>query len=471
MSTFPAPRQSNELQVRSGFSLARRQPSGIGEVVSAFESETAAVFARTAPHSEHLILYVLAAMFLFGIVMLSVTKLDIVVSGTGKIVPAQGSIYIQSLNQAPIRDIRVKVGDFVHKGQVLATLDPTFASATLVQTQEKLASDRAQVTRLQAEVADRPYVPMGDGSYENLQFSIWKQRQSEYQSSVANYDAQIANGIATTEQLRKDIDQYTQRSKLAGQIEQMDSTLEQKGWGSRLKTLTSADTRIELQRLLSDSQNQLIATRETVASLRAQKAAYIQKWHSDAGSELVTVRNDLDTTAQNLRTATELRQLVDITTPVDAIVVKIGKESPGSVAGPPADPTSQEPLFTLVPVGGSLEAQVDIATQDAGFVKVGEPVSIKLDAYRYLQYGMAKGIVKAVSASSFKLDTETQQPVDPYVDMRIKITSVRLRHLPENFHLTPGMTVTADVLVGRRTIMSYLVEGVLRTTSEAMREP
>jgi hypothetical protein len=53
----------------------------------------------------------------------------------------------------------------------------------------------------------------------------------------------------------------------------------------------------------------------------------------------------------------------------------------------------------------------------------------------------------------------------------VAITDAKLRNVPKDFRIVPGMTVEGEILVGRRTIMSYLVEGILKTGSEAMREP
>jgi hemolysin D len=95
---------------------------------------------------------------------------------------------------------------------------------------------------------------------------------------------------------------------------------------------------------------------------------------------------------------------------------------------------------------------------------------LKLNAYRYMQHGMAKGVIKTVSEGSFTLD-DNQQPVDPYFKVRVRITEVHMRNVPADFRLIPGMTINGDIMVGKRTILSYLVEGVMRTGAEAMREP
>jgi multidrug efflux pump subunit AcrA (membrane-fusion protein) len=127
-------------------------------------------------------------------------------------------------------------------------------------------------------------------------------------------------------------------------------------------------------------------------------------------------------------------------------------------------------LFTLVPLEGALEADVRIAADDLGFIKVGDPVQIKLDAYRYMRHGTAKGVIKTISEGSFTTD-DNNVPVPPYFKVRVAIQEVHLRDVPKDFRLIPGMTLVGDIMVGKRTILSYLVEGALRTGSEAMREP
>ena len=95
---------------------------------------------------------------------------------------------------------------------------------------------------------------------------------------------------------------------------------------------------------------------------------------------------------------------------------------------------------------------------------------VKLDAYRFTSHGVAKGVVKTISDGSFTT-TEDGQIVPPYYKARVAITDARLRNVPANFQLTPGLTINGEIMVGRRTIMSYLFDGAMRTGSEAMREP
>src|SRR5579871_6711871 len=102
----------------------RQQPGGVGDIVGAFESETAAVFLRTAPAHEHIILYVLAAMVIITVLLTAVVKLDRVVTSTGRIVPTSGELYVSPFDTSIVRQVSVKAGDVVRKGATLATLDP-----------------------------------------------------------------------------------------------------------------------------------------------------------------------------------------------------------------------------------------------------------------------------------------------------------------------------------------------------------
>jgi hemolysin D len=449
----------------------RRPPAepAIGAIVSAFESETAAVILRTAPRSERTILYVIAGMIAVTLALMSVTTLERVVTSHGRIVPVAGSFYLDPYDKAIVRDIRVQPGDVVRKGEVLATLDPTFAAADLTQLQQKVASAAALVARLEAERMGKPYSGGGD-PYGILQESIWRQRRAEYRAGIADFDARIRSDKAIIAKARQDTAAFRKRLKIAGTVETMKSTLERQGYESRLNMLAATDTRLDIKRQLDESEREIEQSRHDADALRAQRAVYIEHWLDDLNTQLVAAHNSLDEAQQQLKKARKVHQLVDLVAPRDAVVLKIGKSSVGSIVNPGPNVPTSDPLFTLMPIDGPLEAVVDVSSEDIGFVQPGEPVEIKLDAYPFIRHGTAKGTVKTVSDGSFTLD-ENQQPVAPYFKVWVEITDVHLHNVPANFRLVPGMTLSADIKVGHRTLMSYLIDGALRTGSEAMREP
>jgi HlyD family type I secretion membrane fusion protein len=451
-------------------SLARRHydEDQFSEALSAFESETTAVFVETKPGNERIILHVLVLMLVLSVTLSAFVKLDRVVTGVGQVVSVGGPLYISPLETGVMREVRVKAGDIVKKGQVLATLDPTLTQADVDQLRQKIASDEAQLERLLAERSATPLILNKDQPYAELQLSLWRQRKTEYEANLANFDAQILNARAVVAQYQQNLEQYSKRMELASDVEQMYEPLVRKGYVSQLQLNSAQDTKEEMTRLRAQAQNQIASARQSEAAVRAQRSAYMEKWLSEVAVSLVATRNSLDAAKENLQKAERMLELSTLVAPADAIVLKIGKVSSGSIASSSASPF-QDQLFTLAPLDAPLEAEIKVLSPDIGFIRVSDPLTIKFDSYSFIQHGTAKGTVKSISEGSFTTD-ENNAPTKPYFKVRVKISELNLRNVPDDFRLIPGMTMVGDIMVGKRTLFSYLVEGALRTGSEAMRE-
>jgi HlyD family type I secretion membrane fusion protein len=450
-------------------SLIRRPSSELTTLtgpISAFESETQAMMLKILPRRQYGITHVIVAMLTLAVILMAFAKLDRVVTSTGHIVTTQGSVFVQPFDRAIVKDIAVATGDIVTKGQVLAHLDPTFAAADLTRVTEKLQSDQALVERLTAERDGKPYEPVNPNPAQLLQESLWRQRQSEYQQNIAGFAAKISGAQSTIAGAQRDIELYGERLKHAKTIEEMHKTLEDRGYGSKLNSVLAEDSRTDISRLLAEAQSQELQARHTLDSANADRGVFIGKWQDDLSTALVTAQNDLSQTQGDMAKASKIHDLITLTAPEDAIVLKIGEASPGSVVSE----GSTEPLFTLVPLNGALEAEVELNSQDIGFVLPGDHVNIKLDAYPYIRHGTISGTIKTISEGSFTVGLNKESRT-PYFKARIQIDDTNLRSVPKTFRLVPGMTLSGDVIVGHRTMLSYLVEGGLRTGSEAMREP
>jgi len=447
----------------------KRRSMLVGQVVGAFESETANALLKAAPQKERLVIYVLGTMLTLSIVLMAVINIDRIVMGPGRIMPAGGELYVSPLDSGIIREIRVKSGDIVRKGQVLATFEATFTDADRKQLTEKLASDVAHVERLEAELAGVPYTPKLRDTHHLLQLSIWSERKAQVRSDLADLEAQIRASQSQVRQYQADVREYHKRLELAQSAEKVYEPLLEKGYVSKLQLMQASDATAEARRLVDDAESQESQYRQNLQSVISKRDSYLQKWRSDAGTELVAVRSDASDVRQSLTKATRLNELIELKAPAEAVVLNVAHISVGSVAST-APSNVVEPLFTLVPIGIALEANIEIPSRDVGFIKVGDPVQLKLDAYQYIRHGIAKGHVSSISEGSFTV-SENNAPTDPYFKVRIYIDAVNLRNVPSNFRLIPGMTLTGDILVGHRTILSYLVEGVIRTGNEGMREP
>jgi hemolysin D len=154
-------------------------------------------------------------------------------------------------------------------------------------------------------------------------------------------------------------------------------------------------------------------------------------------------------------------------------VLAIGSASAGSVVQsttPNAQSGQQQPLFTLTPMDDTVLAQLQVDTADIAFIRVGDRVMLKIDAFPYMRFGSVDGVVKTISEGSFT-QQDNGAARSPFFKVWVEVKAMNFRNVPETARLIPGMTVTGDIMVGHRTIVSYLVEGVVRNANEAMREP
>jgi hemolysin D len=441
--------------------------------VRSFESATAEVLARRQPRKERAVLYVLTALIVFIVVFISIVKLDRIVVATGRIVPIEGALTVQPLEKAIINRVLVSVGQVVKKGQVLATCDPTFVRADLTQLQQKVADYDAQKRRMEAEEAGQPFIPLPGQAYDLLQESIWKQRNNEYTSGVSDFDQRISSLEAQVAGLRQNVADYRSRFKIATETEGMYGKLEAAGAATHLQRIEMQDQKLEIGRQLALQQNTLVSTEHTLESMKEQRTVFIKKWHSDNLSNLVQAKDSLAQAQDDYTKALRIEELVDLKAPVDAVVLKIPQLSTGGVA------MDAEPLFSLIPLDAPVEVDAEIDSYESGFVKVGDPVTIKFDTYRFLEHGSGEGVVKTISEDAFTQssgqDTVTKstenQSRSPYFDARITIKALHLHDVPPHVRLIPGMTLQADIVVGERTIMWYLLGGALRSGAEAMHEP
>jgi HlyD family secretion protein len=229
-------------------SLIISNTGGGANAVAVFQSETQAVLARTLPNRSFSFMYVLSGMLLLSILLMAVVPLDRVVESSGKIVPLEGSLFVQPLDRSIVKEIKVREGDVVRKGQILATLDPTFAKANLEQYEMRGVANRAMVERLQAEVDGRAYSPSRSDADSDLQMSIYNQRQAELHQSLTDFDARIMALKTSEGRASTNAGNYSQQLAIATRIKDMRSELEAKGFGSKLNTMIATSDRTAVER-------------------------------------------------------------------------------------------------------------------------------------------------------------------------------------------------------------------------------
>jgi hemolysin D len=440
------------------------------DIIRQFQSETDAIREAPEPRWARITVLTLAALLLSMLIAMILTRLDRVVTSIGgKIVATQPINVFQALDPSIIRSLDVREGDEVQQGQLLATLDPTFAAADVKQLSQQIASLEAQVARDEAQLDEHPLVIPQQSDpelvkYAVLQKGFYDQQVAQYKAQLTSFDAKIAQTRATIQKFQTDQSRYRDREEIARKIEDMRLTLAQHGTGSQYNLWTSQDQRLELLRTIEFGYNSLVEAQHTLASLTADREAYIQQWSTQLSQDLVTARNNLDTARAQLDKAAKHQDLVSLTATESSVVLTMAKLSIGSVL------KQGDTLFTLMPADTAVEAEIRISSKEIGFLRPGDHCVLKIDAFNHMEHGTAEGSVRWISDNAFTLDDDGK-PVDPYYRARCSVDAMMLRNVPPKFRLIPGMTLEADLKVGTRSVAVYLLSGIMRGFSEAMREP
>ena len=439
-----------------------------------YQSPSAALIEQPVPARSRYTLWVLASMFVVALVLSATIPIDRVVVSQGKVVTTNSNIAIQPLETSIVRSIDVREGQIVKAGQLLARLDPTFVAADADSLETQVASLQAEVDRLQAEVDGRAYV--GDGSTPSqLQSLIFTQRSAERSYRLENFRQRIDAVKVRVTQALADVESYTLRLAVSRQVEAMRVELERQAVGSRLNTFQALQERNESARLLESARSQAMSSQRELDALVAERDSYVQQTRNESSQQLTEQGRKLNEARESLNKARLRRELVEIRADRDSIVLSVAPVSVGSVM------QSAEQFLTLVPLDAPLEIEAVVDGRDAGFVGVGDPVAIKFDTFPYSIYGLAEGRVQVVSPDSFRNPNEDRQRQRgprgnqdfgaAYYRARMSIDALKLHNLPDGFRLSPGMPVTADIKIGKRTVLAYMFSRVVPVATEGLREP
>jgi HlyD family secretion protein len=447
----------------------------VDQAAVGFQPDAVMIEERRLPFASRSIIYIVAALLISAALWATFSKVDRVVTARGKLITIDPLMVVQPLETSVIRTINVGVGDTVRAGAVLATLDPTFTESQEVATRERLSSMRTEATRLDAEIYGKafppdPADPSLDAKYLALQTAIYNHRRNEYVAATSASDADIARLEASLTTNRTVQQGLQERLKVIGQIEAMRQELMSLSAGSKLSLLTTQLDRMSLGDQLAEKKYQEKEILQQAASAREQKAKYVNNWVREGGEKLTQLQQEMATATQQLAAAERRRSLVVLRAPADGVVLELGQRSIGSVA------KEAEPLVTLVPSDNKVEAEVDIDSSDVARLRVGDTVRVKLDALPFQRHGTIDATLRVITENSFQPDKNRTGDNKPdgqpaFFRARVALGPLDLRDVPQDFRLIPGMTATAEIKVGRRTIISYLLDPIVRLFDESLREP
>jgi len=419
--------------------------------------------------------YAVVLLIFAMVITASLVKVDIVVVGIGRLASDDPPIVVQPMQLSMIRDIKVKAGDVVKKGDVLATLDPTFTQADKASLSTAQAAMKAELARVEAEVNGTPLL-LDDSTPENrLQKDLYNKRQSEYQVKIAEFDQQITRYNTELRSIESNRESLQQQLGVAKEAEVMRETLFKNKTGSKIQLLDAQTTRLRTERDLQSSVNELDEVRHKLKTTQSERQTFLDVWHRELLQSLAKLRTELSSTSESLAKAERLNELVVLRAPEDCVVLEVAKRSVGSVL------QSAEPFATLVPVNAKLVADITINSADVGYAKEGDDVVIKVDSFPYQRHGLLYGKVRSIGKDSFST-AGSSAPLNPNKSMPrggagvfhhsiIELTKTDLQDMPDGTRLIPGMSLTAEIKVGSRTVISYFLYPITRGLNESIREP
>ena len=366
-------------------------------------------------------IYLMLAALACAITWAALAKVDMITRTEARVVPAGREQVIASLEGGILRELKVREGEAVAAGQPLALLDPTRVEAQQNEGRLKRLALLATVVRLQAEATGRP-----------LRFSAELDSVSTVvQGETDSYNARqraLNDGVS--------VNQRNQR--LLERELNMAETMAAKGLMSDVEVM-------RLRRQLNDS------------NLQTQER--INRFRQDASAELVRVQTELTMLGEQQVVRNDILKRTVLVSPVRGLVKNIRINTLGGVVAGGAA------VMEIVPVGDQVLVELRIKPADIGFIKPGQGVEIKLSAYDSTVYGSLRGKVESLSPDA--LGDSEQRSAGASADATwyralVKADPDTLKAAGKPLTVLPGMVGTAEIRVGYRSVLSFLLRPMLK---------
>ena len=419
--------------------------------------------------------WLMAAFLLAVIIWAAFAQLDEVVVGDGKVVPVSAVQKIQSLEGGILKQLLVEEGQLVDAGHILLELDDTQFRANYRESEQQRSALLAKRSRLEAEVATvvvAPNAPWQDtikivpqtlldtdasAASEANSMASYREHLGQLRAQLNQASQQIQQQQGALNEVLRDIETLQKNALITQQEAELTQTAVAKGAVAEIELLKLERDMISLQGDIDSSQleaQKLAAARDQAVSERLSAAL---EFRTRAQIELAEVDSELARLSETRTGLADQLSRTRIASPVNGKVKDISVKSRGGVVRP------GEPIMEIVPHDDKLIIEARIAPQDIAFVKPGLKAVVKFSAYDFVIYGGLSGEVTYVSADALR----DQEENITYYRAHIQTDVNHLQQQP----IIPGMQTTVDVMIGRKTVLSYWLKPLLRARASAMREP
>lgn len=440
------------------------------------------------------LLWLTCGLFVLALVWAIVGKVDVVAVAAGKTVPGGNVKLVQPIEIGAVRAIHVRNGQFVKAGQLLIELDPTLASADRAQSAQALQSAQIIQARNDALLSHMAGGPARFVPPPGTPANIVRTEQAYVRSAIAQFEAEratlaqqraertaeLAGAQAATAKLNEALP-YLER-QLSARKELAD-----KGYFSKLKLLEYEQLRTEHLRDIDIQTANAAKARAAIGTLDAQLRSLRENFGKTAVTDLAEANDKAGLAGEELRKAERRRQYQELRAPVDGVVQQLAVATVGGVVQP------AQPLMVIVPCSrreatgtsgcaSGLSVEAFVQNKDIGFVRVGQRVAVKLEAFNFTDYGMLEGTVVTISRDAIDQSQEPTgsvrdangRPVQPGL---VYAARIALNCGPADPGRTalcdrvrPGMAAQAEIKTGRRRIIQYFLSPITQAVDEAGRE-
>lgn len=394
--------------------------------------------------------------------------LDEVTTGHGRVIPSSQIQVVQNLEGGIIREILVKEGEVVNKGQVLLQIENTGFVASYGELRARHLGLTAAVARLTSEAHQKPlkFPPellAEDRKIAERERSLYLARQSELQAQLAVFEQQ---GVQRKQELAE---LQNRQTHLARTVSLIDEELR------ITKPLVdqSVVPRIEylrLQRQLSEQQRALDGVR--LAQPRARSAMReanrrIQErflgFRAEAQRDLTQRQTELATVNEAIVAARDRVQRTEVRSPVHGIIKRVKVSTVGGVIRPSMD------LVEIVPLDDTLLVEAKVRPQDIAFIRPDQDAIVKITAYDFSIYGGLKAKVERISADAIT-EPDSAGREESYYKIIVRTERNFLGTTAKPLPIIPGMVASVDILTGNKSVLDYLLKPLLKAKNRALRE-
>lgn len=436
-------------------------PAGATANAADWDTEARAVEAQQ-PVLRARSLWLLAAVVLgLLLVWASVTEVDDIVRGQARVVPTQQVQVVQAVDGGVIADILVREGQVVDTAQVLMRLDPTRMAAGVAENAITRQTLRAKVARLQALVQGSAFQPPADLLRDAPE--LVAQERAIFASRLAELQAQTAVGRSQLAQRQQEL---RETQSLRETAERGIELLQKELFRTRPLQASGAVSEVEILRLerdlarLSGQRAQAMAHADRLRGAIAEAQQRLQETQLHArnqmGLELSDTLRRLAVLSAGSGTLDDRLTRTEIRSPARGTVLRLLAHTPGGVV------QAGKPVLEILPLDDRLELQARLAPEDIGFVRPGMPAAVKYTAYDHAIYGGLQAEVVSISP-----DALSDRQGRPYYEVKLRTERA---DLGPGLPILPGMLAQVDLLVGKRSIASYLTRPLRQAKQNALSE-